>query len=252
MKRSFLLLAALLCITVSSFAQMPDTLRRRDPGGWEFIQVVQGPLVVAEGKTHDGLQEGVWTTFWENRLPHTLTSYAAGKKNGSYVEIRRTGQVEWLVSYTNDSLDGPSRKYYPGANIAEETYYSRGVRSGTHTRWYLNGPIQEQTNYNRNVRDGKSVFYNEKGQKMAEYTYNLGKLEGDAAIYADSGRISESGAYANDNKAGVWKEFYPDGKLKAEGNYENGEKTGSWKQFDENGKELKPVTYKKASGSKKR
>lgn len=244
MKRSFLLLAFLVC-AASSFAQMPDTLRRRDPGGWEFIQVAVGSVVVSEGNTHNGVQEGVWTTFWENKLPHIVASYSAGKKNGSYVDIRRTGQVERMMNYTRDTLDGPSRRYYPGANIAEETYYSKGVRSGTYTRWYLNGPIQEQTNYNHNVRDGKSVFYNEKGQKMAEYTYNLGKLEGDAAIYADSGRISESGAYNDNNKAGLWKEFYPDGKLKAEGNYDGGEKSGTWKQFDENGKTLKPVLYKK-------
>jgi antitoxin component YwqK of YwqJK toxin-antitoxin module len=244
MKRLFLLLSALLC-TAQSFAQMPDTLRRRDPGGWEFIQVVQGALVITEGKTHNGLREGVWTTFWDNRLPHTITSYAAGKKNGSYVEIRRTGQVEWLMNYTNDTLDGPSRKYHPGANIAEETYYSQGVRSGTYTRWYLNGPIQEQTNYNRNLRDGRSIFYKENGQKLAEYTYNLGKLDGDATIYGDNGKVTETGFYSDDNKTGLWKEFYPDGRLKAEGMYRDGEKSGAWKQYDESGKELKPIIYKK-------
>ncbi|MBS1616306.1 MAG: toxin-antitoxin system YwqK family antitoxin [Bacteroidetes bacterium] len=239
MKYSFFFIAGLLCLATSSFAQMPDTLRRRDPGGWEFIQVRRGNLVMSEGKTHQGLREGVWTEFWENMLPHTLTSFTKGKKNGTYVELRRTGQVEKLISYTSDLPDGPSRTYFPGANMAEETYYSKGVRSGWYTRWYLNGPMQEHSNYNHNVHDGKSTFYRENGQKLAEYTYDRGKLEGDAATYGDNGNVTESGFYSNDQKTGIWKEFYPDGKLKSEGMYQLGEKKGKWKQWDEKGNELR-------------
>lgn len=236
MKRSLILLAVFITAASTSFAQLTDTLRRRDHGGWEFIQIRQGNTVLMEGKTLHGLREGVWTVFWENLLPHTLTSYQHGKRNGSYIEIRRTGQIEFLKNYTNDTLDGPSRRYYPGANIAEETYYSMGVRSGTYTRWYFNGPIQEQTNYNHDVRDGKSSFFKENGQPMAVYTYNLGKLDGDVTIYGDNGKPSESGFYSDDTKTGDWKEYYPDGKLKAEGRYKRGEKVGRWQHWDENGK----------------
>jgi antitoxin component YwqK of YwqJK toxin-antitoxin module len=251
MFRYLLLLTALLCFTQDTFAQKIDTLRRRDPDGWEFIQLVRGNMVVSERNLHHGILEGNWIEYWENKLPHTIVAYRNGKKNGISIDIRKTGQVELTESYSNDKLDGPTRRYNPGIGIAEEAYYSSGELSGSYTKWYNNnGPMQEQSNYNHNLRDGKTTYYRENGQKLAEYSYTLGKLDGDVTLYGENGRVTEFGNYSNDEQVGLWKEYHPNGKLKAEGRYVDGEKTGIWKQYDENEKELPSITYKKAKAKK--
>lgn len=251
MLRSIFLLFA---ITLFSFhtlsAQETDTLRRRDPGGWDFIQVVRNKTVITEGATHAGMREGVWTEYWDSKLPHIVTTYINGQRDGLYMDIRRTGTVELVQYFRKDKLNGPARRYTPNAKIAEESYYSDGVRSGSFTKWYANGNIQEQSNYNNDVRDGKTSYYAENGIKMADYSYDRGKLEGDVTIYGDNGKVTEFGNYTADVQAGTWKEYYASGKLKAEGKYVAGEKDGVWKLYDENGKPLKPVTYKKGKEKK--
>src|ERR1043165_2994469 len=88
------LLVLFLCLSGVVSAQNVDTIRRRDPGGWEFVQAVRGKVIVTEGATHNGIREGNWVEYWENKIPHTVTSYRNGRKDGIYIEIRRTGQIE--------------------------------------------------------------------------------------------------------------------------------------------------------------
>lgn len=242
----FLLVAALSAgFSISANAQKVDTLRRNDPGGWEFVQVRAGDYVMAEGKYLNGRREGVWTEFWESKLPHYVTSYSKGLRNGVHLDIRKSGQVEKIENYSNDKLDGPMRHFTPaaGGGIVEEIYFSEGEHSGSFTKWYPSGRMQEQSNFNHDQRDGKTTYFKESGVKVAEYNYNRGKLDGDAALYSDNGKVKEFGRYSNDMQTGLWKEYDDDGKLLAEGQYKNGEKNGPWKEYGADGK-VKTVNYK--------
>lgn len=250
MIRPFLLLSACVLASSALSAQATDTLRRRDPNGWDFIQVVRNKTVITEGSMRGGVREGVWTEYWETKLPHTVTTYHNGQKDGLFMDIRKNGAVELLQYFRNDKLDGPSRRYNPGAKIAEESYYSDGIRSGAYTKWYANGNVQEVSNYNNDVRDGKTSYFLENGAKVADYSYNRGKLEGDVTLYGENGKVSEFGNYTGDVQTGMWKEYYANGTIRAEGRYIAGEKDGVWKQYDESGKVLKPVTFKKGKQKK--
>src|SRR6186713_1848902 len=109
MIRSIFLISAFLFLSNTLFAQADDTLRRADPNGWEFIQVVRGKTIVAEGQLHNSVREGVWTEYWENKVPHYVTTYKSGKREGMYMDMRRNGLVELVQYYKNDKLDGPAR-----------------------------------------------------------------------------------------------------------------------------------------------
>jgi antitoxin component YwqK of YwqJK toxin-antitoxin module len=244
MNRFVPLLLALAGFSQNASAQRSDTLRRHDPGGWDFVQVRSGDRLVMEGRTLNGLREGVWTEYWDNKLPHFVTSYSKDQRNGVHLDIRKTGQVEHCENYSDGKLDGPSRHYVPGVGIAEEVYYSEGERSGAYTKWYPGGKVQEQSNFNHDKRDGKTTYFLANGVKVAEYNYNQGKLDGDVAIYSEKGSVKEFGRYENDAQTGPWKEYDAEGKLSAEGIYKKGEKTGPWKQYAPDGKVLKTVTYK--------
>ena len=241
-----LLSAIAIAAATTGFAQQNDTLRRKDPNGWEFIQVRAYNVVRLEGYLHNGIKEGVWSDFHPMGFPSGTTSYLHGKKNGMAMKITGAGMVEALENYKDDKLEGPVRVYNPeGMGLLEESYYSDGKKHGNFTKWYKNGRKQETGVFSNDIRQGKSTWYFENGSMAAEYNYTDGQIEGDAATYYPNGKVSASGKYNKGLETGLWKEYYENGNLKAEGNYVNGEKEGIWKNYDENGKFTKNSKYVK-------
>ena len=241
-----LMTAMLLSTVLAAEAQSLDTVRRKDPGGWEFQQVVRGKNVLAEGYRLNGVPEGTWIGYWESSgYPQIITNYKNGQLSGTRMQISAQGYTEQIENYRNGMLDGPKRVYQPGSQfIAEEIYYSEGRQHGSYNKRYPGGKPQEESNFNNGQRDGKTTWYYETGEKAAEYNYRNGVIDGEVASYHKNGKVNEFGLYKDNAQTGTWKEFYENGSLKAEGKYVNGNKEGIWKQYDENGKPLKPVKYK--------
>jgi len=243
-----LLMASVSCSFVSAtYAQPLDTLRRKDPDGWEFIQVKRGAnITIAEGYRHNGVDEGAWITYWDNGYPRSIYTYRKGKRNGVHTEINQQGYTELVENYKDDLLEGPQRRYQLGTSfITEEIYYSEGKKHGRLNKRYSNGNPQEEANYNMDKRDGKTIWYYDSGEKAAEYNYRDGNIDGEVSAYYKNGKVSEYGLYKDNQQTGDWKEFWENGNLKAEGKYVNGEKSGSWKEYNEQGKFVKTVRYDK-------
>lgn len=72
LKQCFLMAIISFSFIEVANAQSPDTLRRRDADGWEFIQVKRGNTLLSEGYKHNGLQEGTWTSYWDNGYPQNF------------------------------------------------------------------------------------------------------------------------------------------------------------------------------------
>lgn len=222
-----------------------DTLRRKDSGDREFIQVRRGNTVLSEGYLSHNKPEGVWVQFQENGYPHIITSWHNGQKNGIYMEINPQGYTDMTANYKDDLLEGPRRLYRSGSTfLSEEVYYSEGKKHGSFSKRYTSGKPQEDSNYNMDVRDGKTTWYYESGEQAAVYHYRNGVLEGEAATFHPNGKVSEAGIYKDNEQTGVWKEFYDNGKIKAEGTYIKGKKDGAWKTYDESGKLLSTYRYR--------
>src|SRR4051812_34695422 len=75
MKKTTLLALFIIVVTVPRlFAQM-DTLKRKDPNGWEFIQIRKGGVTTLEGHLNKGIQQGVWTSYWASNYPQQIITY---------------------------------------------------------------------------------------------------------------------------------------------------------------------------------
>ena len=225
-----------------------DTIRRKDAGGWEFMQVrlPDHKTVYSEGSLHNGIKEGAWTTYWETGFPKTITCYTEGKKNGSYIETDPGGAIVKLINYKNDKLEGPSRTYMSRGSMTEESYYSNGEKNGMCFKYYANRNKQQETNYVNGYPDGLATWYFESGQKMIEYSYVNGKISGNSTTYYENGKVREMGEYKDDKQTGIWKEFFENGLERGEGMYNaDGEKEGTWKQFDIEGKPTTAIKYHK-------
>ena len=225
-----------------------DTIRRKDAGGWEFMQVrmPDHQTIYLEGTLHNSIKDGAWTMYWETGYPKTITYYTEGKKNGTYIETDPGGGIVKVINYKNDQLEGPSRSFLSHGGITEEAYYSNGKRNGMCYKYYNNRNKQQEVNYVDGYPDGLATWYFETGQKMIEYSYTNGKINGHATSYFESGKVREMGEYKDDKQTGIWKEFYENGLERTEGSYnEDGEKEGPWRQFDVDGKPTTTVKYHK-------
>lgn len=245
MKSQVWLLLPLCFVTTVAAAQNLDTIRRKDADGREFIQVLESGNLQCEGYNINGLQDGIWTLYQPSKYPGELISYKAGKKEGTHLKIRGDGTVEYIEQYKNDLLEGPRRIYNARGPIAEEIWYSAGMKNGNYIRWYPSAYKQEEGRYLNDKRDGVLTWYYDNGNKIAAiYNYENGVLEGEVTAYHNNGKISEKGLYKNNVKTGDWKEYYEDGILKAEGKYINDEKDGAWKLYDEKGKLKETIRYR--------
>ena len=75
-------MAAILCSVYEPVNALSlDTLRRKDPGNWEFIQVRKGKVVHSESYRHNGVAEGTMVTYWDTGYPSEVTNFRNGKRN---------------------------------------------------------------------------------------------------------------------------------------------------------------------------
>lgn len=91
-------------------------------------------------------------------------------------------------SYKNDLLEGITRVYYPGTKqIAEETFFSGGLKNG------------------------KSIKYFEDGKLMLESFYVNDQLEGTFTLYHANGTMRTQGSFKQGLKTGKWVIYDEDG-----------------------------------------
>lgn len=126
---------------------------------------------VSEGKQVNKLNEGEWKYYHEG-LPDimTLEHYKAGKLDG-----KRT------VFYRGSGVKGEEI-------VAEEAYYSAGLKNGSYKKYTMKGVLLEDSNYKK------------------------GELDGPAVYNDPLGNLVSKGNFKNGKKTGTW-EFYQNGKL---------------------------------------
>lgn len=78
---------------------------------------------------------------------------------GAWYSRDMFGRLEFLASFTDGKLSGPSYRYdYMG--LQEESYYKDGQRHGP-TRYYFNGSLVYELEFNRGVQGSQVTFFDE-------------------------------------------------------------------------------------------
>lgn len=90
--------------------------------------------------------------------------------------------------YKNDLLDGMKRIYYPGTNqIAEETYYSAGLKNGKSIKYFEDGKLMLESAYVNDELDGAFTLYHANGAKRTQGNFKEGLKTGKWVIYDEDG-----------------------------------------------------------------
>lgn len=110
---------------------------------------------VSEGKVVNKQFEGDWKYYHED-LPTVMT----------------------LEHYVNGKLDGVRKVYYKSGEIAEETAYKAGIKSGTYKSYAENGFVLEESNYKNDLYDGPATYRDVSNQITAQGNFKDGKKVG--------------------------------------------------------------------------
>ncbi len=128
----------------------------------------QSNNLVSEGKVVNKLYEGVWKYYHENsKAIMTLENYVKGK------------------------LEGVRSVFYPNSKLAEQTSYSKGIKSGPYKKYTIEGIILEESNYKNGQFDGKAIYRDPKGNIVAQGMYLNGKKVGTWQFFANGKLVSE-------------------------------------------------------------
>jgi antitoxin component YwqK of YwqJK toxin-antitoxin module len=136
-------------------------------------------------------------------------------KEGLYQRFAETGELLEEARYSNDTLDGERKYFYPNGKTESIEHYSKGVYQGKYEKYYDTGALQ------------------------LEQEYVNGALEGLSIAYYPNGKMKEKVTLRNNEENGPFSEYYENGMLKAEGQYIPGEdlplEQGELKEYDETG-----------------
>ncbi|NJL74499.1 MAG: hypothetical protein HC892_05110 [Saprospiraceae bacterium] len=140
-----------------------------------------------EGFVQNGLKEGVWITYDQDRGIKSLTSYLNGNLNGVYLEFNRQLHLIAHSNYVNNQLHGTSIKYKFGRPL-EVQNYKDGKLDGFFRQYHENtGKMQLEAEYKDGLQDGIMRYFNANEEIIMEYVYKNGqKVSGGATTSKDT------------------------------------------------------------------
>jgi antitoxin component YwqK of YwqJK toxin-antitoxin module len=149
----------------------------------------------SRGKIINGMKDGLWEYWREDRSPWKIETYKNGKKHGCFINYNTSsydsGKEEFY--YENDSLIKIINYFYqysknifqgmnPGEGVKKsEVHYKNRQPFGFYKLWYESGALNIYGRYEGNdsngdpVKDGEWLYFNESGELIDKKTYKNGK-----------------------------------------------------------------------------
>lgn len=195
--------------------------------------VITGLIVTSCTKTEK--------TYWENGKPKSVLSKKGKHYNGISTWYYSDGIKQHECNYVNDTLQGPSTRWYNNGQISSVDNYKDNRRHGKSLNYDFEGRLISEANYIHDTLDGSYKEYYPTGQTKVEGNYFKGMFEGKWIYYQQDGTITGMGEYKNGT--GRQRAWYPDGKLIRILQYRDNDKQGAEIWYDPEGKIEKTLVY---------
>lgn len=195
----------------------------------------------------DGMRQGEWKEFDEDRNIIAEGKYRYGEKDGYWKEYSKKGELLETSKFEEgavitdaeelSNLDIKVKYYTEGeaeGNLKFRGTFREGLKHGTHLWFSENGDV-----------DSAKVYRNDK--LVSKGNMDRGGLRKDDWIfyYYPDGELKAKGRYETGYKVGPWVYYYKNGEIEQKGKYDpKGRPDGLWNWFYENGQLLKEETYR--------
>jgi TonB family protein len=125
----------------------------------------------------------------------TLFSSFILAQSGFVYTYYSSGEVEGVLFYVNDVLDGKSYWYHENGNLKAEKNYSNGKLNGLSKDFYDTGLMKQEISTKFGVRDGITKNYYENGALKSILSYEKGVLIKEVNIENDPFYVAPLDAY---------------------------------------------------------
>ena len=134
-------------------------------------------LKIEQGLLKNGLEEGLWKTFYSDGSVEIKVRYFRGQLNGAYINYENNGLKSTVGHYKNNKMSGKWTTYDEDENLIVESHYSKGIEHGHYTVRFPSGKKHIRGNIVKGENDGLWTMWNENGFKLREELFCNGLSE---------------------------------------------------------------------------
>jgi antitoxin component YwqK of YwqJK toxin-antitoxin module len=164
----------------------------------------QKGTLVSQGLKRKGLNDSIWTFYYDSGIPKTRISYVLGKKEGIRSDFDAEGRKRVEESYRNDVRDGWFSKYHASGVEIYRVRFRGGKEEGTAIERDSTGNLMAWLEFNHGVlvrrqminrsdrqnrKQGTWLTLNDSLQKVQECQYVNGLLHGYLKTYDARGNL---------------------------------------------------------------
>jgi antitoxin component YwqK of YwqJK toxin-antitoxin module len=132
-------------------------------------------VACSETNTNGEIVNGYKYFYYSNgRIKAELQVNENGERNGIAKYYSENGTLTGVSNFSNDTLDGEMRTFYPSGNPNNISVYVKGKVQGEVVEYYENGQIKSVGQFVNGIEHGITVGYYESGGKKYEITLDHG------------------------------------------------------------------------------
>lgn len=197
-----------------------------------YIHYGENKKVLTKGSYLNGSKHGKWEWYYSNGQLEMVETYKLNRNHGAVIGYYEDGVVEFEYEYFNDQFQGTYLSYYENGTIDTSGTYLFGELHGDRKQYDPQGNLQIVRTYDHGDLIGYSYFGKE--AKMKEMI-PVEKESASVKSYYQTGQISRDYQLKNGEVQGTYNVYYSNGELLSTTEYVNGLMEGEEAEYYSNG-----------------
>ena len=181
--------------------------------------------------------------YFSGQLKVRYTLDEDQKFDGHFLEWFEDNQLKLDQYYSNGTLNGLQKEFYPNGEQKCEVSFSDGKQDGLFTQWYEDGQVELKVEIKNGEKDGHFQQWHPDGHlKVSEY-YLDGKLHGDSQAWNLEHCLIHKVYYENGLQDGLFQTWFDDGTPYQSITFVKGAKDGLEEVYHLNGQKKSVAHY---------
>lgn len=162
----------------------------------------------------DEKADGFKTIYFPNsKQIKQSVEYKNGKKNGSFKEYYRNGNLKAVQRYVNDTLNDTSFFYHENGNRSSIQIYRMQTKTKRWQKYNKQGKLYWEAGFKNNQYEGEWLRYSYRNIKLLErFNYKEGNKDGKQECFYDTGKPKSVFYYDNGTALAGAEEWQENGK----------------------------------------
>ena len=206
-----------------------------DTGSWQpedgyYVEWYQNGQKLCEGNYLNGKMTGIWNDWYDDEQINSILEYENDSLNGtctwyihkdSVFKFPINGYLKMVGDRKKGLREGKDVYYYPTGELLFKCDYKNNLKHGTEKQYYKNGQLSSEYNYINGLQHGLSKVWDSDGDTVAVVNYKNDKPHGKGTKWYKNGQIELIQEFKNGLEHGPHFEYYEDGAIKVEANFKN-------------------------------